>query len=154
MARVVNLILTLTHSYSYHATVTYIVVLTLGLLTLVFSAQRQSPINIVTGATLQNANLDPLTFNNQYQPEVQVSGIFQSTGTTVSFVPNPNEPAAILTIITWEHMNSRKFASTGEVRQLKDRNTRSMANNLLLRFSLSTSNKVHLLVTLLVIPFL
>ena len=70
-------------------------VLTLGLLTLVFSAQRQSPINIVTGLTLQNANLDPLRFNDLYQ--VQVSGIFESTGTTVRFVPNPNEPAAILT---------------------------------------------------------
>ena len=94
----VNLILALTHSYSpiIYATVTYTVVLTLGLLTLVFSAQMQSPINIVTRATLQNANLDPLTFNNQYR--VQVSGIFESTGTTtVRFVPNPNEPAAILT---------------------------------------------------------
>ena len=69
--------------------------LTLGLLTLVFSAQKQSPINIVTGATLQNADLDALRFNDLYQ--VQVSGIFESTGTTVRFVPNSNEPAAILT---------------------------------------------------------
>ena len=44
---------------------------------------------------MQNANLDPLRFNDLYQ--VQVSGIFESTGTTVRFVPNPNEPAAILT---------------------------------------------------------
>ena len=62
MARLVTLIQALTQSYhsTIYATVTYSMVLILGLFTLVASAQQQSPINIDTGATLQNTNLNRL----------------------------------------------------------------------------------------------
>ena len=68
-------------------------VLTLGLLTLVVSAQHQSPINIVTGATSQNSSLNPLSFNNRYR--VQVSGDFEYTGTILRFVPDSGPPATL-----------------------------------------------------------
>ena len=92
----VNLILALTHSYSYYLCHSN---LYRGAYSGTTHTGFQCP-NAVSNQhchwrTLQNANLDPLAFNNQYR--VQVSGIFESTGTTVRFVPNPNEPAAILT---------------------------------------------------------
>ena len=85
---IVTLILALTQSYhsTIYATVTYFVVLTLGLLTLDVSAQlqKQSPINIDTGTTLPNPNPNGLTFNQYWAP---VLGDFENTGNTIRFVP-------------------------------------------------------------------
>ena len=99
MARLLTLIIALTQSYysNIYATVTYSVVLTLGQLILVVSAQlqQQSPINIDTGAISQNLNLNPLAFNNQY--DVPVSGDFVYTGITMKFVPDSGPPATLTT---------------------------------------------------------
>ena len=78
--------------YYLYATVTYSMVLTLGLLTLVVSAQNQSPINIDTGTTLPNSILGPLTF---HQYDVAVSGDFVFTGTTMEFVPDSVAPDSV-----------------------------------------------------------
>ena len=83
--------------YYLYATVTYSMVLTLGLLTLVVSAQNQSPINIDTGTTLPNSNLGPLTF---HQYDVAVSGDFVFTGTTMKFVPDSVAPDSVATLTT------------------------------------------------------